>query len=82
MLSSKQYWKSVAILGLLFLVVYNVVMMFVDYGTLAFQEYFANRTADGKLVKFIITQVAGMIVYGMFVTYGQFRRRDKEQLKK
>lgn len=82
MLSSRQYWKSVAILGLLFVVVYNVVMMFVDYGTLAFEEYFTDRTADGKLIRFILTQIAGMVVYGMFVTYGQFRRKDKEQLKK
>ena len=81
-MSSKQYWKSVAILGFLFVLIYNVVMMVIDYGGLSFKEYYQDRMADGKMITFVAGQVLGMIVYGMIVSYGQFRRKEKEQLKK
>ena len=81
-MSSKQYWKSVAILGFLFVLIYNVVMMVIDYGGLSFKEYYQDRMADGKMITFVVGQVLGMILYGMIVSYGQFRRKEKEQLKK
>ena len=81
-MSSKQYWKSVAILGFLFVLIYNIVMMVIDYGGLSFKEYYQDRMADGKMITFVAGQVLGMIVYGMIVSYGQFRRKEKEQLKK
>ena len=81
-MSRKKYWKSVAILGFLFVLIYNIVMMVIDYGGLAFKEYYQDRMADGKMITFVVGQVLGMIVYGMIVSYGQFRRKEKEQLKK
>ena len=81
-MSSKKYWKSVAILGFLFVLIYNIVMMVIDYGGLSFKEYYQDRMADGKMITFVVGQVLGMIVYGMIVSYGQFRRKEKEQLKK
>ncbi|MFC6858345.1 hypothetical protein [Zunongwangia atlantica] len=81
-MSSKKYWRSVVILGFLFVLIYNIVMMVIDYGGFAFKDYYQDRMADGKMITFVVGQVLGMLVYGMIVSYGQFRRKEKDQLKK
>lgn len=76
--SQRSFWKSVFWLGLSFLVLYNVITMLFEYGEFAFVTFFEERTADGKLVRFIIGQLLAAFLYGFILAFGQFRGKQKK----
>ena len=76
--SQKAFWKSVFWLGLSFLVLYNVITMFFEYGGFAFADFFEERTRDGKLIRFIIGQLLAAFLYGFILAFGQFRGKQKK----
>lgn len=76
--SQKAFWKSVFWLGLSFLVLYNVITIFFEYGEFAFGRFFQERTADGKMWRFIIGQLLAAFLYGFILAFGQFRGKEKK----
>lgn len=78
-ISQKKFWKSVFWLGLSFLVLYNVITMLFEYGGFAFAEFFEERTADGKLFRFIIGQFLAAFLYGFILAFGQFQSKEKKK---
>ena len=77
--SLRSFWKSVFWLGLSFLVLYNVISMLFEYGGFAFEEYFQERTENGKIVRFIIAQALAAFFYGFILSFGQFRGKEKKE---
>lgn len=78
MISRRAFWKSVFWLGLSFLVLYNVISIFFEYGSFAFERFFRERTENGKLVRFIIGQFLASFLYGFILSFGQFRGKEKK----
>ncbi|MCG9972212.1 hypothetical protein [Christiangramia crocea] len=78
-ISQRSFWKSVLWLGLSFLVLYNVITILFEYGELAFSTFFRERTADGKLFRFIIGQILASFLYGFILAYAQFRSKEKKK---
>ena len=77
-ISQRSFWKSVFWLGLSFLVLYNVITIFFEYGEFAFIRFFEERTADGKMFRFIISQLLAAFLYGFILAFGQFRGKEKK----
>ena len=79
MISKKAFWKSVLLLGVGFLIVYDIVSMLFEYGGFHFEAFFTERTEDGKLFRFIVGQFLAAFVYGFIISFGQFRgKKNKE----
>lgn len=77
--NQRSFWKSVFWLGLSFLILYNVISMLFEYGGFAFAEFFAERSSDGKLFRFIIAQLLAGFLYGFILAFGQFKSREKKK---
>lgn len=77
-ISQRSFWKSVFWLGLSFLVLYNVISIFFEYGEFAVETFFEERTEDGKLVRFVIGQLLASFLYGFILAFGQFRSKEKK----
>lgn len=78
MVSQKSFWKSVVILGISFLIIYDLVSMLFEYGGFKVSTYFRERTEDGKLFRFILGQFVAAFAYGFIISFGQFRKKQKE----
>lgn len=76
--SQKSFWKSVVGLGLTFAVVFNLISLLMEYGGFSFGEFYADKLADGKWVRFVLGQLAAAFLYGFILAYGQFRAKQKE----
>ncbi len=74
------FWKSVAGLAGLFIVIYNVVDVFLKFDS-SFSAYAAYRFDPDNIVRFIFTNLAGGFVYGFIVTYFKFKQNVKKQEK-
>ena len=79
MVSERPFWKSVFWLGLSFLILYNVITMLFEYGGFEFTRFFEERTANGKLARFIIGQLIASFLYGFILSFGQFRSKEKKE---
>lgn len=77
-ISQRSFWKSVFWLGLSFLILYNVITIFFEYGEFDFETFFIERTGDGKLIRFIIGQLLAAFLYGFILAFGQFRGKEKK----
>lgn len=77
-ISQRSFWKSVFWLGLSFLILYNVITIFFEYGEFDFESFFIERTGDGKLIRFMIGQFLAAFLYGFILAFGQFRGKEKK----
>lgn len=77
----KSFWKSVMLLGISFLVIYNFVVMLFEYGGFEIGAFWEDRTGNGKLPRFILGQVVAALLYGFIIAFGQFRMKEKEKEK-
>lgn len=77
-INQKGFWKSVVLLGISFMVIYNIVTMLFEFGEFQFEAFWNDRTQDGKLVRFLIGQVLSALLYGFIISFGQFRNKDKK----
>ncbi len=73
------FWKSVILLGISFLFIYNLVSILFEYGGFEIARFFKERTADGKLFRFIIGQFIAAFIYGFIFSYGQYRMKEKKE---
>ena len=80
--SQKSFWKSVILLGVSFLIIYNFVSMLFEYGGFEVTTFFRERTEDGKLFRFILGQVFAAFAYGFIIAFGQFKMKEKENSRK
>ncbi|WP_372917789.1 hypothetical protein [Salegentibacter sp.] len=76
--SQKSFWKSVILLGVSFLIIYNFVSMLFEYGGFEITTFLRERTEDGKLFRFILGQLMAALAYGFIIAFGQFKMKEKE----
>ncbi|HEY9184581.1 MAG TPA: hypothetical protein VIM94_04590 [Salegentibacter sp.] len=76
--SQKSFWKSVILLGVSFLLIYNFVSMLFEYGGFEITTFFKERTEEGKLLRFILGQFFAALAYGFIIAFGQFKMKEKE----
>ncbi|MGY5849955.1 hypothetical protein [Salegentibacter sp. F14] len=79
--SQKSFWKSVVLLGISFLIIYNFVSMLFEYGGFDISTFFKERTEDGKLLRFILGQAVAALAYGFIVAFGQYKMKEKENAR-
>lgn len=77
--SQKKYWRSVVILGLIFAVLYNLISILFEYGGFAFEAYYSDYIAGGKWPRYVLAQLGAALFYGLIVSYGQFRSKEKRE---
>lgn len=76
------FWKSVVFLGVLFALVYDIIILWFDFGFDIgnyVHTYFANAQS---VLKFLVANVLGGFLYGFIITFGKFRAKLKEQERK
>lgn len=77
-ISYKGFWKSVTFLAALFIIIYNIVDIFLVFeGSIS--SYFSERLSVDNLLKFISANIASGIVYGFIISFFKFRARIKKE---
>lgn len=76
----KGFWKSVLILGLVFIVVYNAIDLLFSYG-FSWSAFAADKLTGENAYRFIIASLLGGFIYGFIVVFLQFRSRLKREEK-
>ncbi|MBW2962657.1 hypothetical protein [Mesonia aestuariivivens] len=74
----KGFWKSVVILGIAFMLIYNVIDLLFSYG-FNFDEFVAEKLSGPMLFRFLIANILGGLIYGFIVTFLQFRSKLKRE---
>ena len=77
-LSRRDYWKSVALLGLGFMIVFNLISIWFEYGSFDFEAFYKDKI-ENKWFRFILAQLASSLIYGMIIAYGQIRSKLKRE---
>lgn len=77
--SQKAFWKSVAFLGISFSVIFNLISILFEYGSLDFTQYYQDHIAGGKIIRFLLGQLFGAFLYGFILAFGQFRTRERKK---
>ena len=77
----KGFWKSVLVLGLAFLVIYNIVDLLFSFG-FDVDAFAAEKLAYPKIIRFIIANIVGGFIYGFVVAFLQFRGKVKREKEK
>ncbi|MDT0677064.1 hypothetical protein [Autumnicola musiva] len=77
-MSQRKYWRSVIVLGLVFAVIYTLISIIFEYGNFAFEQYYKDHIANNT-VKYVIGQIGAALFYGLIVSYGQFRAKEKRE---
>ncbi len=78
-LKKRSFWRSVLWLGLSFLVIYNFISLFFEYGGLDFASFYRDKISDGMWIRFAISQLAGGFIYGFILAFGQFHLNQKKR---
>lgn len=74
----KGFWKSVIILGILFLFIYNGIDLLFSY-EFDVDKYLDEKLSEKLLLRFVVANILGGFAYGFIVTFLQFRGRLKKQ---
>ena len=77
--SQKKYWKSVVVLGIIFAVLYNLISILFEYGGFAFEAYYNDYISGEKWMRYVIAQLGAALFYGLIVSYGQFKSKEKRK---
>jgi len=77
-ISSKKYWISVCLLGLVFIILFSVIEHLMQYGGLAFDDFMNEKINDGLWVRYLLSRIIGGLVYGMILGY-YFELRKRKQ---
>ncbi|WP_298541508.1 hypothetical protein [uncultured Aquimarina sp.] len=79
-ISSKRYWLSVLLLGLVFIVLYSVIEHFMQYGGLAFSSFVDEKINNGLWIRYLLSRIIGGSLYGMILGYYfELRKRKSNQ---
>lgn len=76
---TKNFWPSVFLLAVAFLVIYHGIDIFnYDFD---FSAYYEAKIANGRILRFIVANLASGFVYGFVVAFLQFRGKLKRAEK-
>lgn len=78
-ISDGRFWKMVVLQGLAFAVIYQVIMMLLEYGGFDFSSYYEDKLANGGWVSFLFGLILGAFIYGFIISYGQFRSKIRKE---
>lgn len=73
------FWKSVLFLGVLFALVYDIIILWFDFSfdiTKYISVYFADLQS---ISRFLVANIIGGFIYGFIITFGKFRAKIKEK---
>jgi NhaP-type Na+/H+ or K+/H+ antiporter len=76
-ISAKGFWRSVSILALGFIFIYNVIDVWFAYD-FDWGKYADNRFAKDNLLRFFVANIMSGFVYGFVVTFLKFRGNLKK----
>lgn len=76
-ISTKGFWRSVTILAIGFIFIYNIVDLWFAYD-FEWSAYFENRLSKENLLRFFVANIMSGFVYGFVVTYLKFRGNIKK----
>lgn len=77
-ISSKKYWISVLLLGLVFILLFSVIEHFMQYRGLAFDAFIDEKINNGRWVRYLMSRIVGGLMYGMILGY-YFELRKRKQ---
>ena len=72
-MSSDIYWRSVIRLGLLFIVVWSIIVHLREYG-FDFSGFKTNIIDNGLFFRYVRSRIVGGLIYGMIAAF-IFQRR-------
>lgn len=80
--NTKGFWKSVIILALAFIVIYNIIDCGFSYG-FNFDEFIQEKlSSTNQVIRFVIANIIGGFCYGFVVVFLQFRGKLKREEQK
>lgn len=68
-ISSKKYWVSVCVIGLVFILILSVVEHVMEFGGLAWDQFLQQKILYGQWKKYVISRLVGALTYGMIMSY-------------
>ncbi|WP_299214928.1 hypothetical protein [uncultured Aquimarina sp.] len=78
--SSKRYWVSVLLLGLVFIVLFSVIEHLMQYGGLALDTFIDEKINNGLWIRYLLSRIVGGLLYGMILGYYfELRKRKSNQ---
>ncbi|MHA7056214.1 hypothetical protein ACWGOQ_0003270 [Aquimarina sp. M1] len=78
--SSKKYWVSVVLLGLVFVVLFSIIEHFMQYGGLAFDTFLNEKINNGLWIRYVLSRIVGGLLYGMILGYYfELKKRKSNQ---
>jgi len=77
----KGFWRSVVILGISFLIIYNGIDLVFSYD-FSLDKFIDEKLSEKLLLRFIVSNILGGFAYGFIVTYLQFRNKMKKEKEK
>ncbi|TQD39832.1 hypothetical protein [Haloflavibacter putidus] len=76
----KGFWKSVAVLGIIFIIGYNLIDLLFSYG-FNWDAFVAEKLTGKMAWRFIAASLVGGFIYGFIVVFLQFRSKLKQEEK-
>jgi len=77
--STKGFWKSVAGMGIAFIVVYHIITMLFTFEGFRFGEYLELNLSEDRWMRFILGSLLSGFLYGFIITFGQFSIKQKKE---
>ncbi|WP_010228920.1 hypothetical protein [Gillisia marina] len=77
--NTKGFWKSVAGMGISFIIIYHIITMLFTFGGFDFSGYFELNLSDGRWQGFLIGSLLSGFIYGFIITFGQFSIKQKKE---
>lgn len=73
------FWKSVAGMGISFIVVYHIITMLFTFGGFDFSGYFELNLSEERWARFVLGSLLSGFLYGFIITFGQFSMKQKRE---
>jgi len=77
-ISAKGFWVDVVKLAAVFILIYNVVDIWLNYG-FDMALYAETKFQTDKLLRFFVANILSGFVYGFVVSFFKFRKRIKNE---
>ncbi len=77
-ISTKNFWTSVLIFAGIFVVLYNIIRVILEFD-FNFGAYFSFHFEPDHLFNFILSNLIGGFIYGFVVVYFKYWRHYKEK---
>jgi len=77
--NAEGFWKSVAGMGLSFIVVYHIITMLFTFSGFDFSAYFDLNLSEERWMRFVFGSILSGFLYGFIITFGQFSIKQKKE---